>query len=98
MAHLKTVLSFRGAQQQESKAAALARRYTEVRRQTEALAVPLSAEDQMVQSCAEASPAKWHQAHTTWFFETFILAQQFRGYRPFDPRFRDLFNSYYNAV
>jgi ergothioneine biosynthesis protein EgtB len=98
MAHLKTVLSFRGAQQQESKAASLARRYKEVRRQTEVLAAPLSAEDQMVQSCAEASPAKWHQAHTTWFFETFILAPQFRGYRPFDPRFRDLFNSYYNAV
>jgi ergothioneine biosynthesis protein EgtB len=98
MAHSKTVLSFRGAQQQESKAAALARRYTEVRRQTEALAAPLSAEDQMVQSCAEASPAKWHQAHTTWFFETFILTPQLKDYRPFDQRFRDLFNSYYNAV
>jgi ergothioneine biosynthesis protein EgtB len=52
----------------------------------------------MVQSCPEASPAKWHQAHTTWFFETFILSAHLPGYQPFDQRFRDLFNSYYNAV
>ena len=73
-------------------------RYLEVRQQTEALAARLSAEDQMVQSCFEASPVKWHRAHTTWFFETFILAQHLPGYRPFDERFRFLFNSYYNNV
>ena len=52
----------------------------------------------MVQSCADSSPAKWHQAHTSWFFETFILTPHLPGYRPLDPRFRDLFNSYYKAV
>jgi ergothioneine biosynthesis protein EgtB len=52
----------------------------------------------MVQSTPEASPAKWHQAHTTWFFETFILSSQLPGYRAFNPAFRDLFNSYYKQV
>lgn len=52
----------------------------------------------MVQSCADASPAKWHLAHTTWFFETFLLREFLPGYRPFDPDFVWLFNSYYNAV
>ncbi|HUE03950.1 MAG TPA: hypothetical protein VMR62_30635 [Bryobacteraceae bacterium] len=61
---------------------------------TRSLAARTSAEDQMVQSCPEASPMKWHQAHTTWFFETFVL-------RPFLPdykSFRWLFNSYYNSL
>lgn len=98
MAHLKSVISFPHGQQEERKPKTLARRYTAIRRQTELLAASLSAEDQMVQSCPEASPAKWHQAHTTWFFETFILAPHLQGYRAFDTRFRDLFNSYYNAV
>jgi ergothioneine biosynthesis protein EgtB len=52
----------------------------------------------MVQSCAEASPAKWHLAHTTWFFETFLLSEFLSGYRPFNPDFHWLFNSYYNSV
>jgi ergothioneine biosynthesis protein EgtB len=52
----------------------------------------------MVQSCADASPTKWHLAHTAWFFETFILAPHLPGYRPLNSKFRDLFNSYYNAV
>jgi ergothioneine biosynthesis protein EgtB len=52
----------------------------------------------MVQSCAEASPAKWHLAHTTWFFETFLLREFLAGYREFHPDFRWLFNSYYNSV
>jgi ergothioneine biosynthesis protein EgtB len=52
----------------------------------------------MVQSCAEASPAKWHLAHTTWFFETFLLREFLDGYREFNPDFRWLFNSYYNSV
>ena len=77
---------------------ALAQRYIDVRRTTEDLCAPLTAEDQMVQSMPEASPAKWHQAHTTWFFETFVLAPHLTGYRPFDPNFRFLFNSYYKQV
>ena len=60
--------------------------------------VPLTPEDMMVQSCAEASPAKWHLAHTTWFFETFLLREFLAGYREFHPDFRWLFNSYYNSV
>src|SRR6201992_188703 len=70
----------------------------EVRRQSEQLCSPLSPEDMMVQSCAEASPAKWHLAHTTWFFETFLLREFLEGYREFNPDFRWLFNSYYTSV
>ena len=95
---MKSVLTFPPASPEEKIAAALAGHYSAVRQQTEALTAPLSAEDQMVQSCPEASPAKWHQAHTTWFFETFILSAHLPGYRVFDQRFRDLFNSYYNAI
>ena len=72
--------------------------FLKVRRQSEQLCSPLSAEDMMVQSCAEASPAKWHLAHTTWFFETFLLREYLSGYREFHPDFRWLFNSYYNSV
>jgi ergothioneine biosynthesis protein EgtB len=97
MAHFKSVISFPSGREEPSPDT-LARRYMAVRQQTESLAAPLSAEDQMVQSCAEASPAKWHQAHTTWFFETFILTPHLPGYTAFDASFRDLFNSYYNAV
>lgn len=71
--------------------------YDEVRRLTRSLCEPLSAEDMLVQSMPRASPTKWHLAHTTWFFETFLLAGS-AGYEPFDPRFGFLFNSYYNAV
>jgi ergothioneine biosynthesis protein EgtB len=76
----------------------LADALAEVRRATEGLAAPLSAEDQMVQSMPDASPTKWHLAHTTWFFETFVLAPRAPGYRVFDPRFGYLFNSYYESV
>jgi ergothioneine biosynthesis protein EgtB len=76
----------------------LLRRYREVRETTARLCHGLSAEDCMVQSMADASPAKWHLAHTTWFFETFILATHVPGYRPINPEFRFLFNSYYNAI
>jgi hypothetical protein len=58
----------------------------------------MSAEDQMVQSCPEASPVKWHQAHTTWFFETFVLRPFLADYKPFRDEFRWLFNSYYNSL
>lgn len=74
------------------------RRYQAVRALTLALTMPLSAEDQAVQSMPDASPAKWHQAHTTWFFETFILARFDPDHRPYDPLFGYLFNSYYEAV
>ncbi len=73
-------------------------RYRAVRRRTEALAAPLSAEDQAAQSMPDASPTKWHRAHTTWFFETFLLTPYLAGYRVFDPRFGYLFNSYYEAL
>jgi ergothioneine biosynthesis protein EgtB len=69
-----------------------------VRRLTETLAAPLSPEDQTVQSMPDASPTKWHLAHTTWFFETFLLKPRLAGYRPFDPAYEYLFNSYYEAV
>lgn len=76
----------------------LARRFALVRAQTEALAAPLSEADCQVQSMPDASPVKWHLAHTTWFFETFVLAPHLAGFRPFDAAFRVLFNSYYNGV
>jgi ergothioneine biosynthesis protein EgtB len=73
-------------------------RFSGVRSLTEVLATPLSAEDQAAQSMPDASPTKWHQAHTTWFFETFILGPNLHGYEPFHPAFGYLFNSYYEAV
>ena len=72
--------------------------YKAVRSATSALAANISAEDQMVQSCPEASPMKWHQAHTTWFFETFVLRPFLTDYKPFREEFRWLFNSYYNSL
>lgn len=75
----------------------LQRQFAAVRRATERLAEPLSPEDCQVQSMPDASPVKWHLAHTTWFFETFVLATDPR-YEPVDPQFAFLFNSYYEAV
>jgi ergothioneine biosynthesis protein EgtB len=72
--------------------------YRTVRRCTETLCVPLVSEDYVIQSMPDASPVKWHLAHTTWFFETFLLAPYMPGYRPFHPQFRFLFNSYYQGV
>src|SRR5438034_6563990 len=69
-----------------------------VRAETERRAAPLSAEDQLVQSMADASPTKWHRAHTTWFFEQFLLVPHLPGYQVFDPQFAYLFNSYYVAA
>jgi ergothioneine biosynthesis protein EgtB len=79
-------------------AAERVRRYLQVRRATIALAEPLSPEDAMVQSMPDASPAKWHLAHTTWFFETFALAALRPGRAPFHPSYGYLFNSYYEAA
>ncbi len=82
----------------KSAAGGLAQHYREVRRASECLAEPLTPEDQNLQSMPDASPVKWHLAHTTWFFETFLLLPHVGGYRPFHRDFTYLFNSYYNAV
>lgn len=76
----------------------LAVRYPLVRGATAALAAGLSAEDCAAQSMADASPVKWHMAHTTWFFETFVLERHAAHHEPFHPEFRYLFNSYYNTL
>src|SRR3954471_24938740 len=73
-------------------------RYREVRSLTERLCEPLVTEDYVVQSMSDVSPTKWHLAHTSWFFETFLLTPHLPGYTPFDPHFGYLFNSYYVAV
>lgn len=77
---------------------ALLQSYRAVRALTETLAAPLSPEDQCLQSMPDASPTKWHRAHTSWFFETFLLKPYLRGYCVFDEHFEYLFNSYYEAV
>ncbi len=77
---------------------ALAQRYARTRQQTVELTRPLSPEDCQLQSMPDASPAKWHLAHVTWFFETFLLERFEPNFAPFDASFRTLFNSYYNAV
>jgi len=76
----------------------LRRRFAETRAMTMRLTEFLSAEDQMLQSMPEASPVKWHLAHTTWFFETFILIPNSTNYRPFDRNFQYIFNSYYKQL
>ena len=77
---------------------AWAERFLEVRRATEALAGGLSPEDQAIQSMPDVSPTKWHLAHTSWFFESFLLVPRLSGYEVFHPAFGYLFNSYYEAV
>ena len=76
----------------------LAARYRRVRAASQALAAPLTAEDCQAQSMPDASPVKWHLAHTTWFFETFVLESHEADFRPFDASFRVLFNSYYQGI
>ncbi|MBK8324096.1 MAG: ergothioneine biosynthesis protein EgtB [Betaproteobacteria bacterium] len=76
----------------------LTARFDAIRAATLALAEPLSPEDCALQSMPDASPVKWHLAHTSWFFETFLLSPNLAGYRAFDPGFKVLYNSYYNAV
>jgi ergothioneine biosynthesis protein EgtB len=76
----------------------LRERYREIRNTTLQLTRPFSAEDLMLQSMPDASPAKWHLAHTTWFFETFILSPHVSGYKPLDRRYKQLFNSYYKQL
>ena len=72
--------------------------FADVRATTERLASPLSAEDQTVQSMPDVSPTKWHRAHVTWFFETFILSSQAPDYRIFNEAYPYIFNSYYEAL
>ena len=79
-------------------AAASARRYAQVRAHSLALAAPLSAEDQCIQSMPDASPTKWHLAHTSWFFEAVVLRAHAAGYQPFDEHYFYLFNSYYESL
>lgn len=81
-----------------SASAEIPERFCRVRALTEALSAPLSAEDQTAQSMADVSPTKWHRAHTTWFFEEFLLRARGTDYVEFDPYYRYLFNSYYEAV
>lgn len=78
--------------------ASYSERFRSVRQTTRALAAPLSAEDCAIQSMPDASPVKWHLAHTTWFFETFLLKRQQADYRIFDRHYGYLFNSYYNSI
>ncbi|WP_419805879.1 ergothioneine biosynthesis protein EgtB [Terriglobus sp.] len=84
--------------QRSDSAHQLAAHYRSIRGATSSACATLSAEDQMVQSCAEASPVKWHQAHTSWFFETFVLTPFGQNYRAFHPDFHWLFNSYYKSL
>jgi ergothioneine biosynthesis protein EgtB len=81
-----------------STPSALAPRFRAVRAATVGLAAPLALEDQVVQPCVEASPTKWHLAHTTWFFEHFVLRAHAPRYTPVDDRYERLFNSYYQTV
>jgi ergothioneine biosynthesis protein EgtB len=81
-----------------SDVAPLISEYQSVRATTEALAAPLSDEDCVAQSMPDCSPAKWHLAHTTWFFETFVLEREIPGYKAVDTAYRVLFNSYYQSV
>jgi ergothioneine biosynthesis protein EgtB len=80
------------------EASSLIARYDEVRSFTERLASPLSPEDQTVQSMPDVSPTKWHRAHVTWFFETFVLADVVPGFAPYQDTYWFLFNSYYESV
>ncbi|EUC70183.1 hypothetical protein Y017_12285 [Alcanivorax sp. 97CO-5] len=76
----------------------LAATYRRTRQFSEQLCAPLLAEDMGLQACPETSPPRWHLAHTTWFFETFLLKPHLPGYRPHNPAFEYLFNSYYNGI
>jgi len=78
--------------------ASVAARYRAIRNRTERLCAPLEPEDYQLQSMPDCSPPKWHLAHTTWFFETFILASKGPHFQPYHPLYRYLFNSYYDAV
>ena len=86
------------APKSKTESASLRDRLLETRRLSTELAAPLSDEDQVVQAMDDASPTKWHLAHTTWFFESFLLKRFLASYRVFDERFEYCFNSYYESV
>ena len=86
-----------GPRQQPAPGTTLRSRYAATRRLSEALVAPLSDADATLQSMEDASPAKWHLAHTAWFFETFLLRDRRPGYRLFNEDWPFLFNSYYEA-
>ena len=86
------------AQSRDAERSLCRERFAAVRDESEQLAANLTPEDQSIQSMPDVSPTKWHLAHTSWFFETFILSRRDPAYRPFDPAFAYLFNSYYEAV
>ena len=102
MSQVAASLKPRDAAEQDSGAgnlrASWAESFRAIRAETERRTAPLSPEDQVVQSMPDASPTKWHRAHTTWFFEQFLLVPQVAGYRVYDDRFSYLFNSYYVAA
>ena len=79
-------------------AASLVDSFTAARRATEELCSPLAIEDYVIQAMPDVSPTKWHLAHVSWFFETFLLKPHLPGYQPIDDRYESLFNSYYNTV
>ncbi len=82
----------------QTSAGALSQRYSSIRQDSVELAEPISPEDGVIQSMPDVSPTRWHLAHTTWFFETFVLKEWLPGYVPYDEAFETLFNSYYNGV
>jgi ergothioneine biosynthesis protein EgtB len=92
-------VDIRGVTQVEEQGdAPLLGRYRQVRRLSEELCKPLASEDYVIQTMPDVSPPKWHLAHSSWFFENFILCAQLKGYRPFHPAYGYLFNSYYETV
>lgn len=91
-------MSFTVSSEHPTPRADLIARYLHVRARSEGLVRDLTAEDMQIQSMPDASPVKWHLAHTSWFFETFLLTPHLEGYRPLDEAYRTLFNSYYEAV
>jgi ergothioneine biosynthesis protein EgtB len=96
--HLMLGINTESPEKPGQNPSALEQQYVRVRGATVALASPLSDADATVQSMPDASPAKWHLAHTTWFFEAMVLASESANYRCFDERFNFLFNSYYESV
>ncbi len=95
---MSTAMNAGATAPETSRNASLADRYRAVRAATDWICEPLTVEDCVAQSMPHASPVRWHLAHTTWFFETFVLKAAQPRYRPFDADFEFLFNSYYNAV
>jgi hypothetical protein len=93
-----TIKAARCTVESDVRGTAIRSKYKAVRWATSALAASMSAEDQMVQSCPEASPMKWPQAHATWFFETFVLRPFLKDYKPLREELHWFFNSYYNAL